>query len=355
MVQTEGWQPMQLQTQPDSASTDALPHVVIITLNYRSAEWTLKCIASLKNLDYPSFQTVVIDNGSHDDSLTLLTPLAEQGDIELIALPENLGFSEGNNVAIRHVLSQTSPERENEVSYIWLLNNDTEVKADSLTHLVEFAEAQKREGKSGIMASQVLHPNGAVQTVGRKMSFWTGNSRNVKKKPGINALPVPNLSGASLFVPVPVFEKIGLLKASYFLYYEDDEFSLRARKHGLETHCLLTSKIYHQLSASSQAKMLPVYYMQRNRLYLISEYGHLVQLLTATTLSFLNIWFYLAKFLISCTFFSGKKDRLRASLMGKFWGVLHFLQGVDGPYPSKASQQTTRAQSSDRPFKTTPA
>ena len=75
------------------------PRVSIIILNWNSYEVTLDCLLSLRKIDYPNFEVVLVDNGSADGSPEKL--LANAPEIRLIRNATNLGFAGGCNVGIR--------------------------------------------------------------------------------------------------------------------------------------------------------------------------------------------------------------------------------------------------------------
>ena len=116
------------------------PMVKIIILNWNGWQDTIECLESIFQISYPNYQIIVVDNGSTDGSAAKIRDWAEgKGIIEnnklvLIEQRENLGFARGNNVGIRYALDRRVAD------YILILNNDTVVAPDFLTHLVENLE-----------------------------------------------------------------------------------------------------------------------------------------------------------------------------------------------------------------------
>src|SRR5215472_2220491 len=113
------------------------PKVSVITLTWNSHEVTRDCLLTLKKLDYPSFEIIVVDNGSTDGSQKQLA--REFPDVRRICNATNLGFSGGNNVAIRDALARNA-------DYLLLLNNDTIVSPGFLRELVKVAESDEKIG-----------------------------------------------------------------------------------------------------------------------------------------------------------------------------------------------------------------
>ncbi|HIP87591.1 MAG TPA: glycosyltransferase family 2 protein, partial [Anaerolineales bacterium] len=116
------------------------PRVTAIVVNWNGLEDTIACLASLAEVDYPSLEVVVVDNGSTDGSPALLRQRFPR--LALLETGENLGYAGGNNVGVRYVL-------ERGADYVLLLNNDTEVAPGFLRRLVEVAEADPRVGVVG--------------------------------------------------------------------------------------------------------------------------------------------------------------------------------------------------------------
>ncbi|WP_332911063.1 glycosyltransferase family 2 protein [Algoriphagus boritolerans] len=103
------------------------PSVAIILVNWNGLDFTQECLNSLRNVDFPDFKIILVDNASQNQEGKRLKKSFPE--IELIENTENLGFSGGNNVGIRYALEQG-------VSHIMLLNNDTVVAPDFLGEMM---------------------------------------------------------------------------------------------------------------------------------------------------------------------------------------------------------------------------
>ncbi|MHA1380620.1 MAG: glycosyltransferase family 2 protein [Candidatus Helarchaeota archaeon] len=208
------------------------PKVSIIILNWNGLKDTVECLESLKKITYPNYEVIVVDNDSDGDDASVLEK-KYNGYIEVIRNKENLGFSGGNNVAIRKVL------KTGESEYVLLLNNDTVVEPSFLDELIKIAESNL---KIGIIGPKILNPNNSLQVSCWKyhsyfnvfnVSFFHnffGNFytyRNVK-----NPKEVDVVSGACILFKKKVLEKIGLLDKNIFLYSEETDICYRAKKAG---------------------------------------------------------------------------------------------------------------------------
>ena len=102
------------------AAIDGLPFVSILIVNYNGRKVLGACLNSLRLLEYPGYEVIVVDNASTDGSVELLT---EHPNARLIQAPSNLGFAGGNNLGL--------PSCQGE--FVLLLNSDTIVTPHSLS------------------------------------------------------------------------------------------------------------------------------------------------------------------------------------------------------------------------------
>jgi GT2 family glycosyltransferase len=217
------------------------PRVSIIILNWNSYEVTLDCLLSLRKIDYPNFEVVLVDNGSVDESSEKF--LANAPEIQLIRNATNLGFAGGCNVGMRDALRRGT-------DYVLLLNNDTIVAPDFLSQLVRIAES---DVKIGAVSPKVLffdHPD--------RLNYAGGEQRPWRLFPRVFGLrqlddgkydkirEVSFLTGCAFLIKAEVVSKIGVMEEIYFHFYEDIEWSLRVLKAGYKTFYVPAAKIWHK-------------------------------------------------------------------------------------------------------------
>ena len=114
-----------------------LPLVYIILVNWNGKRDTLECLESLRSISYSNFKILVVDNASNDGSVEAIRQQFQH--VEVICNKENLRFAGGNNVGILHAL-------KNSADYVLLLNNDTVVKKNFLSELINIAESDTTIG-----------------------------------------------------------------------------------------------------------------------------------------------------------------------------------------------------------------
>lgn len=280
------------------------PKVSIIILNWRSPLETIKCLKNLEKVFYPNFEIIVVDNGSKDKSAQILKKYLKnyKKPAFFIQNKENLGYGEGNNIAIRQAL-------KDKASYLLVLNNDTLVNPDFLNKMIEFA---KRDKKIGILSPKirVIEEKDKIWYAGGKINWWLSKGENITDSKTTKPMKTDFATGCAMLIKKEVFEKIGLLSPDYFLYYEDTDFSLRAKKAGFKVYYLPKSQIFHKKTDLDSPTL--VYYWNRNRFLFMKKFAPPVFLILAFLLLFIRILRHFFAFL----FKRDEKSRLilKASL-----------------------------------------
>src|SRR5688572_5815310 len=105
-------------------------YCVVVTFN--GIKWVRKCFGSLRNSGYP-LKTVAVDNGSTDGTQHEIK--SEFPEVELIQSQSNIGFGKGNNVGMRIAI-------ESRADFIFLLNQDAWIEANTIETLVNVAEKE---------------------------------------------------------------------------------------------------------------------------------------------------------------------------------------------------------------------
>ncbi len=230
----------------------------VCVLNWNGREDTLRCLASLRGA-----RVVVADNGSADGSVEAVR--AAFPDVELVENGANLGFSGGNNAAIRRAL-------DGGAEWVVLLNNDAEAEPGMLAAL---EAAAARHPRAGVLAGKLLYPDGRVQWAGQRVGLLTGYSGRPRGhgRPDGFAYSVEGRTdravGALMAVSREAIERAGLLDEDLFAYVEDVDWSLRIREAGFECVFVPTARAVHRVSASTggaEASTHTVYYGVRNTL-----------------------------------------------------------------------------------------
>ena len=238
-----------------------LPQVTVVVINWKLKEKTLQCLRSLEQLDYHC-RILVVDNGSGDGSTQYISQHFPQ--VELLALPKNIGFAAGcNRALIRAFL-------DGKCDYVLLLNNDAVIHTHALTELINVAGTQPQ---AGILGPKVYYDDGSQRiwyAGARRRSgvlAAADSGRGQLDRGQFNTLrEVDYVFGAAMLIRRCVFKQIGLFDENYFFYLEDLDFCLRAQKAGFSLLFVPQAHVWHQGSASTAfSPSLRKYHMVKSK------------------------------------------------------------------------------------------
>ncbi|RLD17169.1 MAG: glycosyltransferase family 2 protein [Caldiserica bacterium] len=243
------------------------PKVAVLILNWNRAKDTEECLNSIFQQSYSNYKIVLVDNGSTEkESLEIGK---KYKNIVFIRSEENLGFAGGNNLGIRYALGEG-------YDYIFILNNDVILDRDCLLNLIKVGEYFNSAGIIGPAVYSYYEKNKIIST-GGKIDWWRGKPLDKMEKIGFSLKPkvVEHLNGCGLLVKKEVFEKIGLLDEEYFLFYEETDFCVRARRKGYKVVFVPEAKLWHKISQSTGGTYTPMalYFGTRNRLLFMWKNG----------------------------------------------------------------------------------
>ena len=282
--------------------------VSIIILNWNGWKDSIECLESVYQMDYKNFNVVLVDNGSEDESINMIRKyclgdlkiksnfynqnidnkpleLIEYTNIEVESLFEennlfnnsksnkklilikndrNYGFSEGNNIGIKFSLETLNP------NYILLLNNDTVVDKNSLNELVSFLCNNKNVGIVGPKVYYYDDPE-QIAYIGHNINLCTARRSDPEVESHSSPIKIDYVVGCGLLIKADVIKDIGILDTDYFLYYEDADWCLRARKSGYDIFYVPTSRIWHKIPLKPNRSMHSYYYGNRNSFLLVKK------------------------------------------------------------------------------------
>ncbi|MCB9802203.1 MAG: glycosyltransferase family 2 protein [Pseudomonadales bacterium] len=272
-----------------------MQHISLVIVHYNNSAVTSRCLRSLSKLATKGFgySVIIVDNGSKKP-YTLPRTLSPSRFL-VVRSEQNLGFTGGNNIGIKHAIEQKNS------SHVALLNNDTTVHRQLLVKLLTAFD--ERPG-AGIICpliyftkGQEFH-SGYTQAERGKVIWYAGGSIDwpnvlafhrgvdeVDRGQCVALQPVDYATGCCMAIKREVLEKTGGLDPQYFLYLEDVAFSLLAKKYGYELYLQPSAIVWHDNAGSSGiASPTQRYYFTRNRIYFGLQHGKWRRKMT--TLSF---------------------------------------------------------------------
>ena len=244
----------------------------IILLNWNGLQDTLECLDSLQQLTYPSFEIILVDNGSTDHSLEVIKeryPL-----LTTVENETNLGFAEGNNRGMAKAM-------ERGADWIVLLNNDTVVAPNFLEAL---ALAAKDHPEAGVLGAKIFYHNEPATLwyagggVDRRTwsCYHVGNGHPDFNEKYRTITPTEYACGCALAVSKEALCAVGGISSEYFLIWEEIDWCYRLRQAGFECLFIPGARVWHKLSQSfvegNRGPMWHYFYM-RNRLLFIKRHA----------------------------------------------------------------------------------
>ena len=309
------------------------PWVYIILVNWNSWKDTIECLESVYRSEYPDYKVVVCDNNSQDGSMDFIKswasgeldiwipsnnslrdltfpPVAKPiryieynyvsgevfsksdddlSELILIQSGSNLGFAGGNNVGTKYALSQ------GEFNCIWFLNNDTVIKPDALSQLIKRIEDEPTAGICGSRIYDYNNPSKIQALGGAKYNKYSSTCSHIKPLAEANhPLDISALEsqmdyivGASMLVTNTLVKDVGLMCEDYFLFFEEFDLAIRARKMKFSLGFANNSVIYHKGGVSTGSSYHAAsfsysadYWINRSRLLFVKKhYPYLIPFL----------------------------------------------------------------------------
>ena len=291
--------------------------IYIVVINYNKFNDTVECLESLLKSNYLNFQIFIVDNSIDKSSvnyfsnwLTSNNGIDIDTDFEYLVFPlenkpiahtiisekefstsdklfeekitivttVNNGFAAANNIILNYILKKGDPD-----SMVWMLNNDTVVKNDTLSSLVNFY----RDNVSAryILGSKLMfyHSPNTIQAIAGEYNKWIGKHTHVgsgEKDNGQfdNYKPqkMSYVVGASMFFPKLFLEEVGLISEDYFLYFEELDWMQEGTKRGYKMALAPDAIVYHKEGASIIGKdndtSMAEYYSITNRVRFIKKW-----------------------------------------------------------------------------------
>jgi GT2 family glycosyltransferase len=266
-------------------------NIVIAIVTYRSATLAIDCLRSIdpeRLTPGIRVRAVVVDNASGDAQI-----IAEAIEVNswsswvtLIRAPRNGGFAYGNNLAIQWAYEVAPPD------YVYLLNPDTVLRAGAVGALARFLEAHPDVGIAG---SSFENPDGTDWPIAFRFptilsefedGLQLGLATRILQPWAVVvqmrkvAQPIDWGPGASMMIRRAVIDAIGGFDENYFLYFEETDFCLRAKRAGFSTWYVPESRVMHIVGQSTKVternttrKRLPAYWFESRRRYFTTAYG----------------------------------------------------------------------------------
>ncbi len=222
--------------------------VSIVIVSFNTKKLLLECVESIKSETKCSYEIIVVDNGSVDNSGSMIK--TRHSDVILYENKENVGFAKANNQGFALAKGR----------YFFMLNPDTVVLDGAIDKLVSFMDNNK---DVGICGPQILGPGGELQySCDHFPSFWnnlwsytTLNNlfpwvpmfkRNMMRYWDYSGQrDVDRIIGCALMIRSDLFKRLGGLDNAYFMYFEETDLCYRSKMIGFRTVYVPHCRIVH--------------------------------------------------------------------------------------------------------------
>jgi len=245
--------------------------ISIIIVNYNTSDLLNNCLLSIKKNSGNLFidnniEIIVIDNGSSDESLTMLNKNFPE--VSIIKNNLNIGFGSANNQGIKKTKGE----------YVLMLNSDIEVLDNGIIKIMDFIVNNK---KADFVGGKLYDLDGKKQAscgpfyslpVIFALLFLKGDKLFITRYSPEKNREVDWVSGACLLGKKETFNKVGLFDEKIFMYMDDIEYLYRARNLGLNAFFCKDAKFIHIGSGSSIGKTNPIINIYKGLIYFYKKY-----------------------------------------------------------------------------------
>ena len=214
-------------------------NLTIILVTFYSEKIIQQTLQSLSNFHCP---IIVVDNASQDNTVSIIKNNFQH--INLITLPQNIGYARANNIALQ----------QTKTKYALLLNPDAYISKTDISLCLRIMQANNQIAIAGpIVYNAKMHNNNLVDN-----GICLKKNKKSSKQINENYLLNQFITGAGMFLNMQIMQKIGFFDEGFFLYCEDNEICKRVIKKGYNTAIIKKAKILHLGSQSSNITLAEI-------------------------------------------------------------------------------------------------
>ena len=298
--------------------------VSIIIVNYNTRDYLKTCLESV--FEYPpekTFEVVVVDNASTDDSFDMATRRFVPA--KIIRMESNVGFSRAVNFALDQCDGR----------YALLLNPDAAMLPATLDIMVETAD---ESADIGAVGAKHVGSDGRVQltwgqfpsmrseifrkVIHTSLGAQSGRAADFVEKIARKVAFPDWVSGSCMLVKREAWEKAGTLDEKIFLYFEDIDWCARIRKAGFRIKLLPEAAVKHTGGASTSKHQIDaIEAYRKSQFYFIRKYygaPYSLMIRTMVTLKSAGLCFgHLLSWFFASSETEGERQRLMAMIHKK--------------------------------------
>ncbi|MCX6135047.1 MAG: glycosyltransferase family 2 protein [Ignavibacteriales bacterium] len=307
-----------------------MPSLDIVIVNWNAGNYLRPCLQSIEESHLAGCEVrrvVVIDNASTDGSTQGLSDLKLP--ITVLHNNENRGFASACNQGAE----------KSAADHLLFLNPDTRLSKNSLAAAVSCMSSPEQQ-KTGILGIQLIDDDGTISrscarfpTAGRFLSMMFGLDRLF---PGAfrshfmtewdhrESREVDQVIGAFFMVRTALFKALHGFDERYFVFFEEVDFALRARRVGLRSYYLATAPAYHKGGGTTdQIRATRMFYSLRSRiLFFYKNFDGMTATMVAVATLFIEP---ITRILFAILKGSGETISETVKGYARLWGALPLL------------------------------
>jgi GT2 family glycosyltransferase len=244
--------------------------VAAVVVTYNRAELLVRMLAGLAALDRQPDAVIVVDNASTDRTAEVLAAATNAG-LQVIRTDENLGGAGGFHLGVRAAYRQGFDR-------IWLMDDDVVPAPDCLTVLLAQDEAclmPVREDTSGrLVEKAALRFDLANPLAIRPKTAMVETTYGARDRMP-ERVELENVPFEGFLIRREVVDRVGLPDPSFFIFYDDVDYAVRARRAGYRIWAVRDAVLVRQLDFDQQHDLSgwKGYYMYRNLFAVHLRYG----------------------------------------------------------------------------------
>jgi GT2 family glycosyltransferase len=304
--------------------TVAAGGTAVVVLNWNGGTDTTRCLRSLREHE-PELRIIVVDNGSTDGSVAAVE--AEQLADDIVLAGANLGYAGGNNLGLRRALAEGC-------AVVAVLNNDTYVEGPVFTALADAVIAEP-----GLVVAPMIRYAATDDVWFQGGVLDAGYPRHVQPDE-LEQWPVTDsqreadvLTGCCIVAGADTWREVGVFDERLFLFFEDSDWSIRARAAGRRLVVRTDLEIRHVVSGSTRSPRtarLVSFYFGRNMMWFSRKY------FPDSTSRLARLW--LGRAAVRAVL--GRVSR--SDVLFRWFGALSALVGQSGPAPQWVQRMAGR-------------
>jgi GT2 family glycosyltransferase len=242
-----------VETSPDCDAQ----RIYCVVVNYRNWKDTIQCVRALQRQQHSLSGIVVVDNFSQNESVHKLKQSLPE--VAIVENNRNAGYADGCNVGIQYV-------HQLGVEFAWIVTPDVIVQPDTLQRLIAAMDA---DPKLGVCGPVLNVQNGfIVESKLHESKGFFPEHVFYSELPG----DLPELicsdyvDGCCILLRIEMLHQIGLMRTEFFLYFEETELCLRARRAGWQVAILSRTTV--STRAMNEERNGREFFMVRNSIFL---------------------------------------------------------------------------------------